>query len=291
MMQVSVIDELLTDGPVLTDGAWGSLLYAQAVVPGQRPDMWNLTHPDRVEAVARSYVEAGSRIILTNTFQANRFALRHPTSDLAAINRAGVEISLRAAGSRAKVFGSIGPSNKLLVAGEVGEDELRAAFGEQATALADAGADGIVIETMSDLEEAVIAVEAANVTGLPVVACMTFDSGRNRDRTMTGATPTQAAQRLAAAGADVIGANCGVGVEAAAPICAELASATNLPVWIKPNAGVPELVGHEVVYRMTPAQFAGHVAAILAAGADFVGGCCGTTPDFIAAVNRASFDG
>ena len=149
---------------------------------------------------------------------------------------------------------------------------MRDAFGEQATVLADAGAVGIVIETMSDIEEAVIAVAAAN-------------------RTMTGVTPTQAAQRLAAAGAEVIGAGCGIGVEAAASICVELASATTLPVWIKPNAGGPELVGHEVVYRMTPAQFASHVGAILAAGADFVGGCSGTTPEFIAAVARANFGG
>ena len=146
--------------------------------------------------------------------------------------------------------------------------------------------NAVVIETMSDLDEAVIAVQAAGTTGLPVVACMTFDSGRNQDRTMTGVTPAQAAVGLAAAGADVIGANCGMGVDVAAPICAVLAAATDAPVWIKPNAGLPELVGREVVYPMTPAVYAGHVQALLAAGADFVGGCCGTTPEFIATLAR-----
>jgi methionine synthase I (cobalamin-dependent) len=285
-MTAALIRELVARGPVLIDGAWGTQLQAHGLPPGQLPDLWNLTEPDRVEAVARSYVEAGSRIILTDTFQANRFSLRDAVGDLAAINRAGVEISRRAAGDRAKVFASMGPSGKMLAGGDVDEDELRAAFHEQAAALAEGGPDGLVIETMSDLAEAVIAVEAAKATGLPVVACMTFDTGKNRDRTMTGLTPAAAARGLAAVGADVIGANCGMGIDVAAPICAALVGATDLPVWIKPNAGVPDLVDGQVVYRMTPEEFAGHLRAVLAAGAAFVGGCCGTSPLFIAAMAR-----
>jgi methionine synthase I (cobalamin-dependent) len=283
-MAESLIAEFVAHGPVLTDGAWGTQLQARGLPAGHRPDLLNLTDPDRVGAVAQSYVDAGSRIILTNTFQANRFALRDHASEVAAINRAGAEISLRAAGERAKVFGSIGPSNKMLVTGEVDEEELRVAFAEQSAALAEGGADGIVIETMSDLAEAVIAVDAARATGLPVVACMTFDTGRNKDRTMMGVTPAQAADGLSAAGADVIGANCGAGVDLVAPICAALVGATDRPVWIKANAGMPELIDREVVYRMTPAEFAGHVDGLVAAGAGFIGGCCGTTPEFIAAL-------
>ena len=286
-MAESLIADLVAHGPVLTDGAWGTQLYARGLPAGHRPDLWNLTDPDRVTAVAQSYVDAGSRIILTNTFQANRFALRDHAGDVAAINRAGAEISRRAAGERAKVFGSIGPSNKMLLTGEVDEDELRAAFAEQSVALAEGGADGIVIETMSDLAEAVIAVEAARESGLPVVACMTFDTGKNKDRTMMGVTPAQAADGLTAAGADVIGANCGAGVDLAAPICAALVGATDRPVWIKANAGMPELIDREVVYRMTPAEFAGHVDGLVAAGADFIGGCCGTTPEFITALAQS----
>jgi methionine synthase I (cobalamin-dependent) len=170
--------------------------------------------------------------------------------------------------------------------GDVDETTLRAAFSEQAQALAAGGADAIVIETMSDLAEAGIAVEAAKATGLPVVACMVFDSGKNRDRTMMGVTPTQASEELTRIGADAIGANCGTGVEDYIPICASLAAATRLPIWIKPNAGIPELENGEVVYRTTPAEFAANVPKLLEAGASFVGGCCGTNPGFIEAMRR-----
>ncbi len=285
-MTAELIDELVSEGPVVTDGAWGTRFHAMGLPPGRHPDLWNLTHPDRVETVAQSYVDAGSRVILTNTFQANRFALDHAPEEVAAVNRAGAELSRRAAGDDALVFGSIGPTNTMLVAGDVDEHDLREAFAEQAAALADGGADAIVIETMSDVAEAVVAVEAARTTGLPVVACMTFDTGRNQDRTMTGATPDQAAKALAAAGVDVVGANCGSGVETATPICDELVAATELPVWIKPNAGQPDLVDRQVVYRMTAERFADHAVALVAAGAAFVGGCCGTTPDHIAALAR-----
>jgi 5-methyltetrahydrofolate--homocysteine methyltransferase len=285
-MAADLLHDLLAHGPVLTDGAWGTQMWARGLPPGELADLWNLSHPDRVEAVGKSYVDAGSQIILTNTFQANRFALHDRAHEVVAINRAGAEISRRAAGEHAKVFGSIGPTNTMLVSGDIDPDELRAAFAEQASALAEGGADAIVIETMSDLNEAVIAVEAVRTTGLPVVACMTFDTGKNKDRTMTGVLPAQAAERLIAAGADAIGANCGMGVDAAAPICSALASATEHPVWIKANAGLPELVGRDVVYKMTPSEYAGHVETLLTAGASFVGGCCGTTPEFIAVMAR-----
>ncbi len=284
MAEPTLVDELLARGPVLTDGAWGTQMLARGLPPRQLPDVWNLTDPEQVEAVARSYVDAGSQVVLTNTFQANRFALGD--ADVAAVNRAGVEISRRAAGDRARVFASMGPSNKMLVTGEVDEAQLRDAFTEQATALAGAGCDGIVIETMSDLTEALIALAAARATGLPVVACMTFDTGKKKDRTMMGVTPGQAAEALASAGADVVGANCGTGIDTVVPICAALSAATDRPVWIKANAGMPDLVDGEVVYRMTPETFADHVDDLLTAGADFVGGCCGTDPEFIAAIAR-----
>jgi methionine synthase I (cobalamin-dependent) len=284
----SLIAELTAAGPVLTDGAWGTELQSRGLEAGEVPDFWNLSHPDRVEEVARAYVTAGSQVVLTNTFRANRIALAtHPDADrIPELNRAGVEISRRAAGGGARVFASIGPCGKLLLTGEVDEAALRAAFSEQAQALAAGGADAIVVETMSDLAEAGIAVEAAKATGLPVVACMVFDSGKNRDRTMMGVTPTQAAEELTRLGADAIGANCGTGVEDYIPICASLAAATPLPVWIKPNAGLPELENGEVVYRTTPPEFAANVPRLLEAGARFIGGCCGTSPEFIEAMRR-----
>ena len=151
-----LIQELISLGPVLTDGAWGTELHARGLEAGECPDHWNLTHPERVEEVARAYVEAGSQVILTNTFRANRIALdRHGLAGLAKdINCRGVEISRRAARGQARVFASMGPSGKLLMMGEVSEEELLEAFTEQAQALADGGADALIFETMSDLAEA-----------------------------------------------------------------------------------------------------------------------------------------
>ena len=286
---MSLLEELLAATPVLTDGAWGTQLQARGLGPGECPDQWNLTRPAEVEQVARAYVEAGSRVILSNTFGSNRVALAgHGLAGKAAeLNRAGAAISRRAAAGRAKVFASIGPSGKMLISGETTEDELRAAFAEQARALAEGGADALVVETMSDLAEAKIALEAAKSTGLPVVACMVFDTGRNKDRTMMGATPEQAAGELTAYGADVVGANCGVGVESYIAICRRLKAATDQPVWIKANAGLPELAGGKTVWKMTPEAFAGFVPQLIQAGASFIGGCCGTSPEFIRAVAGA----
>jgi methionine synthase I (cobalamin-dependent) len=281
-----LIQELTTAGPVITDGAWGTQLQQRGLDVGACPDAWNLAHPERVEEVARAYVEAGSQVILTNTFGANRFILakHHLADQVAEINRAGVEISRRAARGQARVFASIGPSGVMLMMGEVPAEQLREAFAVQAQAMAEAGADAVVVETMSDVAEARLAVEAAHETGLPVVACMTFDSGKNRDRTMMGVTPEQAAEELSAAGADVIGSNCGQGIEGFHEICRRLHAATDRPIWIKANAGLPEVVDGRVTYAMTPRKFALHVPALLEAGASFVGGCCGTSPEFIRAV-------
>ena len=320
-----MLAKLLSAGPVVTDGAWGTQLQQQGLPVGACPDAWNLTQPDKVEEVARNYVEAGSQAILTNTFGANRFVLaRYGLSDqVSEINRAGVKISLRAASiayqkdnvanSRGltapgaspidsplsptppgavssrlevKVFASMGPSGVMLMLGQVSDSDLKAAFAQQAQALADAGAEGIVIETMSDPAEAALAVAAARETGLPVVACMTFDCGAKQDRTMMGTTPEQAAEQLAAAGADAIGSNCGHGIASMVEVCRRLHAAAERPIWIKANAGLPEVVDGQVVYRQTAAEFAAYVPQLVEAGASFIGGCCGTTPDFIRAVSR-----
>jgi 5-methyltetrahydrofolate--homocysteine methyltransferase len=291
-----LIQQLLAQAPVITDGGWGTQLQSHGLAVGDCPDAWNLSRPDKVEEVARAYVEAGSEVILTNTFGANRFILaRHKLADkVSEINRAGVEISRRAAGdhlsagARAKVFASIGPSGKMLLTGEVTEAELAEAFAEQAQVMASAGADAIVIETMSDLAEAKAAVAGARSTGLPVVACMTFDSGADKDRTMMGTRPEQAAEALADAGADVIGSNCGQGIAGFVNICRRLAAVSSgrLPIWIKANAGLPQIVDGRTVYKQTPAEFAEFVPALIEAGAGFIGGCCGTSPEFIRAVRK-----
>ncbi|MBM4001119.1 MAG: hypothetical protein FJ297_16555 [Planctomycetes bacterium] len=283
------IRELLREPYVVTDGAWGTRLQAAGLPIGACPDPWNAEHPDRVEEVASAYADAGSRILLTNTFRANRIAMQGTVweSSIDELNRRGVAISRRAAAGRALVFGSIGPSGKILMTGEVSADALGDAFREQAAALASAGADALVIETMSDLDEARIAVDAARSTELPVAVCMVFDSGTRHDRTMMGRTPEQCAEALTIAGADIVGANCGQGIEGFVEIGRRLRSATDRPIWIKANAGLPETNGHAMRYPGTPRQFADAVPSLIDAGVTFLGGCCGTTPEHITALGRS----
>ncbi|HSV95666.1 MAG TPA: homocysteine S-methyltransferase family protein [Spirochaetota bacterium] len=285
----ALIESLLKESPVVTDGSWGTQLQKSGLARGECPDTWNLSNPDRVREVAALYVNAGSRIILTNTFGANRFVLgKFGMAEKASeINGAGVKISKEAAAGRALVFASIGPSGKMLVSGDVTEAALAEAFAEQAAALAEAGADGLVVETMMDINEAVIAVRAAKTTGLPVIASMVYDSGKSKDRTMMGNTTEQCAEALAAAGAEGIGANCGQGIEGFVPICKKLYAATGLPLWMKPNAGLPEMVNGEVVYRTGAEEFARHVPALVENGARFIGGCCGTGVEFIMEIRHA----
>jgi methionine synthase I (cobalamin-dependent) len=285
-----LIQQLLAQGPVVTDGAWGTQLQARGLAAGEFPDLWNLTRPENVAEVARAYVEAGSRVILTNTFGANRLRLAETgfADRVVAINEAGARLSREAAGNRASVFASMGPTGRMLMAGEANPEEIGEAFREQAAALARGGADGLVVETMSDLAEAKLAVAAAKETGLPVVACMVFDSGKEKDRTMMGTSPEEAVAELLEAGVDVIGANCGQGIAGFVKICARLKSvAAGRPIWIKANAGLPELREGKPFYRTTPAEFAGFVPALLEAGANFIGGCCGTSPEFIRAIRQA----
>ena len=281
------LSDWLAGGLLITDGAWGTELQARGLPPGTIPDSWNVTHPEKVEEVARAYAEAGSQIILTNTFRANAVAMHGlPEGALSAINRAGVAISRRAAG-QARVFASIGPTGKMLVSGEVSREAVSAAFAAQAQSLAGAGADALLIETMSEIEEARLAVEAARLTGLPVVVSFAFDSGKNKDRTMMGATPEAVAAAMVEAGADGVGANCGVGVELAVGICRRLHAACDLPIWIKPNAGLPAMEGATVHYSTSAEFFASHYTALHEAGAAFLGGCCGSTPEFIRALVSA----
>ena len=284
-----LIRKLVDRAPVITDGAWGTQLQARGLAPGEVPDLWNLSHPKEVAAVARAYVEAGSEIILTNTFGANRFRLADSgaAARMVEINKAGVTLSRQAAGRDVLVFASIGPSGKLLMSGDITEDELRAAFAEQARALAEAGPDALVLETFQDLDEAEIAIAEMKVTGLPVIASMVYDSGKDLDRTMMGTTPEQAAAGLVEAGADVVGANCGQGIAGFVSICARLkAAASGRPGWIKANAGLPTMKDGKAVYAMDAEAFTRHVPAVLQAGATFIGGCCGTSPEFIRQIHR-----
>ena len=273
------------------DGAWGTQLQAAGLPAGSCPERWNAEHPEGVEAVARGYVAAGSDVILTNTFGANRFVLAaHGLKDrVAELSEAGAAISRRAAGGRAKVFGSIGPSGKIVMMEEVRREELVAAFAEQAEALQWGGVDAIVLETFNELAEAEIALRAVRkACDLPVVVSMTFASGPDRTATMMGNKPSDLAATAERFGAQAVGANCGVGPENYVKVARLLRQATDLPIWIKPNAGMP-IAGPrgQTTFPMGPADFAAFVAPLIEAGASFIGGCCGTTPDHIRAVRKA----
>ncbi len=288
----NVFKEWLAEKPLLLDGGWGTQLQLKGLPLGALPDLWNISDPEKVEEVADSYVQAGSDIILTNTFGANKFLLApHDAADqVAEINRRGVEISKKAAAKskdrKVRVFASIGPTGVILMMGEVSEDELFSAFLDQAKAIRDGGADAIVCETMSDPQEAALAVRAAKEAGLPCVASMTFDSGKNKDRTMMGTTPEQEVELMTAAGADAIGSNCGQGIEGFIAICKRMRAVTDLPLWMKGNAGLPQMIDGKTVYSQTPEHFAQSAKILLQEGANFIGGCCGTNPKYIAELRK-----
>jgi methionine synthase I (cobalamin-dependent) len=271
---------------VLLDGAIGTELQRRGLPAGECPDSWNLTHPDTVAEIARSYAVAGSQAILTTTFRANSISLAPYglAGQVRDINVAGAALARRGAAGRAFVLGSVGPTGELLALDESLRDQVLGVFEQQCNALSEGGVDAIVLETFSDVAEAELALEAANRTGLPVIVSFAFDTGKNKDRTMTGATPEQVAQRITSAGAFAVGANCGVGIDGYIGICRRMRAATSLPLWIKPNAGMPEMIDGEIHYRTTPAEFAARVPELLDAGAKLVGACCGSTPDFIRAM-------
>jgi len=267
----------------LADGAWGTEFQRLGAAPDTCPDEWNLSKPELVRQVAESYIIAGSRVLLTNTFRSNPISLAQygVQGRVEAMNRAAVKLSRQAAGETALVFAAIGPSGKLLLTKEVTANQLKDAFSRQAQALAAEHPDAILLETMTDLAEARIAAEAALETGLPVIVSFVFDSGKHHDRTIMGVTPEQAATSLTSDGVHAIGANCGRGIRDFIPICQRLAAASPLPVWIKPNAGLPEMVGGVACYKTSPSEFAASAQELFDAGATFLGGCCGTSPEFI----------
>ena len=273
---------------LIADGGWGTELFKHGLSAGDTPEAWNMDYPDGVRAVAISYVRAGADIILTNTFGGNPLKLTKVGlgPKTAEINRLGAKISKVAAAESALVFGSIGPTGELMKPlGTATEPEMVKCFLEQAEALVSGGVDGIVIETMTDLAEALAALRAAREsTSLPVVLSMTFDKKQRGYATMMGVRPEQAAGELERAGADIIGANCGAGMDDMIEVARLMRLATSLPIWCKPNAGLPEFIDGNTTYRETPEKMASQLRAIVEAGARIVGGCCGTTPAHIHAL-------
>ncbi len=282
-MKIS-IEEITSSSCHVSDGGWGTELQKLGLEPGSSTDYWNISNPEKVAQVAQSYVDAGSNVILTNTFGANEFVLgRHGLeSRLEEINRRGAEISKEAAGSRALVFGSMGPTGKLMMTGEVKEDEIFDSYLRQSEALWRGGVDALLIETVVDVEEMKIAARAARkATPLPLVLSVTFDSGKDRTRTMMGVTPEQAVADMEECGAWMVGANCGSGPETYVIVCRRMRAVTSRPIWVKANAGLPRPQGDKLIYPQDPDSFAGYADQLRNAGANVVGGCCGTSPEHI----------
>ncbi len=278
--------------PLCTDGAWGTEMAKRGGDPGHICDFWNLERPDTVFAVAKDYVDAGAQIILTNTFNSSPIALqRHQLASKAdELNRVGAELSRRAAEGKAYVFASMGPCGKMVMMGDIEPGLVEDAAARQAGVLAAGGADAIVIETQSDIVEAEAILKGVlKGCSLPVGVSFTFDSGENNDKTMMGVSIEQAYAMARTIGASFVGANCGAGIETFPNIARKYAACgTDLPIWVKGNAGLPETDGlGNMVFRAGPEVYAQTVPELLAAGARFIGGCCGSTPEHVRAIAQA----
>lgn len=289
-----LLERLRRRPPIIADGAIGTLLFEMVPDLGPCPESINLTHPETLGEIARRYLDAGAEIIQTNTFGASpmKLALNGLASEAPALNRAAVQSVRAAVGQRAYVSGSCGPSGKLLKPfGDATPEELYDNFRTQIAALLDAGVDVICIETMTDLNEAVQAVRAAKdlAHDAPVMATMTFDPSPRGFHTIMGVTIEKAAAGLCAAGADVVGTNCGNGIENMVAIAREFRRVTDAPLLIQSNAGLPELRAGRPVYPETPEFMADRARELLRLGVTIVGGCCGTTPEHIRAL-RALVD-
>jgi len=277
---------------LVSDGAWGTFLQKKGLQPGECPELWCIDRPEDVLEIAQSYVNAGSDMIETNSFGGTSFKLRHYGLEnrTAELNEAAARISRQAAGDDKWVIASIGPSGVMLVMGEVTPEELSKAFREQATGLAAGGADAICIETMSAIDEATLAIQAVREhTDCEIICTFTFSRTAQGDfRTMMGTTPTEAALASVEAGADIIGTNCGNGIEGMIPIARELHTACpDIPILVHANAGLPKNVDGVDVFPESPEQMAAQTDALIKAGASIVGGCCGTTPEHIRAIKQA----
>jgi 5-methyltetrahydrofolate--homocysteine methyltransferase len=289
----TLLHEIIRERRLVGDGAMGTQLMLAGLEQGNCGEAWNLTHPERVLAIQRRYADAGADCILSNTFGGSRIMLRRHghEKDLAAINAAGVRIAREAFGGRPGfVLGDIGPLGALLEPyGDLTEEAARSALEEQATALVKAGADAIIIETQTGLEELGLAIDAAKAAGAPsVIASLAYDLSTDGTFyvTMMGVTPEQAAEFAQERGANIIALNCGTGMDmkGAAMVAKIYREHCGLPIMVQPNAGLPVLENLKAVYKQLPADTARDVPAALEVGVGIVGSCCGSTPEHTRAI-------
>ena len=278
--------ERLKAGEVLlSDGAWGTELHKLGLESGACPEEWNVSHPEQVKQLVRGYLEAGADMVLAKSFGGTRFKLAKFgfAERVKEFNAAAARLSKQVAGEYgAFVAASVGPSGEFIEPlGLVTEQEMYEAFRDQIQALKEGGADAVVVETFFALEEIRLAIRAAKDVGMTCFATMTFDPAAAGFKTMMGISVPEAAKALDDAGADVIGTNCGNGIENMVKIVSEMRPHTAKPILVHSNAGIPQLVKGQVVYQETPEKMAAKVKDVIAAGARIIGGCCGTTPAHI----------
>ncbi|MCB9849749.1 MAG: homocysteine S-methyltransferase family protein [Phycisphaerales bacterium] len=284
---MSKIDELLRDAPVLVEGGMGTMLMQAGLPPGAPGEQYLLDNPDAVEAIHREYAAAGVRVHITNTFNGNRLRLTRSGlgEHFEEINRIAVRVARQAADGQRLVAGSIGPSGEMLAPlGPISALEAADMFAEQAGILVDAGVDLLWIETMTDIAEAIAALNGCRrVWGGPISVSMTFSDTPRGYYTMMGNAVEDCAPQLENAGATIIGSNCQLTAEGIIPLAAKFKELSSLPVLIEPNAGIPEIHAGKVEYKDTPELFAKSAERLAELGVELIGGCCGTTPAFIAA--------
>jgi 5-methyltetrahydrofolate--homocysteine methyltransferase len=283
---ISITKKIQTSGVLVSDGAWGTFLHQKGLGEGVCPESWNIDRPEEVFDIAMSYVNAGAGMIETNSFGGNKFKLDHYGlgDKVYELNKAAAEISRKAAGKEIYVLGSVGPTGVILMMGETSPEEVYNTFKEQSMALSDGGADAIIIETMSDIEEAVLAIRAAKEnTDKEVICTMTFSKTQQDEyRTMMGTSPGECVNELIKAGADIIGANCGNGTAGMIEIVREIRKINkDIPVLIHANAGIPHYHEGKTVFPESPEDMASQIDELIKAGANIVGGCCGTSPEHI----------
>jgi 5-methyltetrahydrofolate--homocysteine methyltransferase len=278
---------------LICDGAMGTMLQSKGLSAGECPDEWNISHSDAVFDVHRGYVQAGADIILTNTFGANRLKLKRCGLEdrLVNINTEGAKLAREASGADVCVLGDMGPTGELIEPlGDLTYGDGYECFLEQALILKDAGVDGVIVETMSDPNEMKAAVSACARTGLLVIGSMTFQKGKSDFRTMMGATVRGCVQGMIDSGCCIIGTNCGLGAGDMVELVRQMRDCMKTAIIAQPNAGMPRLVNGKTVFDQAPVEMAGHVRQLIEAGANIVGGCCGTTPEHIREVAFAARD-
>lgn len=290
---MSAIYEALAQGTLVSDGAMGTMLQESGLDDGGAPELWNVEHPDRIEAVLEAYAAAGANLITTNTFggTAGRLAMHGLEDRLYELNKAGAEVARKVADRHPNCFvmGDVGPSGELMdPMGTLTLESAKEIFSAQIKALADGGVDAILIETMSDLAEVEAAVNAAKEVAphLPIIATMSFDTNL---RTMMGVKPTLAVTYLASLGVRIIGANCGRGIDEMRVIAKELVDARPDGVFIitQSNSGLPKLVGDTFIYEGTPDEMGKYATEMKSFGVNVVGSCCGSTPAHTASISAA----